>query len=93
MDGEAGRARRGGTGQRRESWVTFRCKQNQQSGEQVREKQMKTQEQGVEAEMGQAESKPTVGLEKAETYGNAGMSDPAMGRNVVPGRSRGQAQR
>lgn len=54
---------------------------------------MKTQEQGVEAEMGQAESKPTVGLEKAETYGNAGMSDPAMGRNVVPGRSRGQAQR
>lgn len=51
---------------------------------------MKTLEQGVEAEMRQAESKPTVALEKAETYGNAGMSDPAMGRNVVRGRIRGQ---
>ena len=59
---------------------------------QIREKWMKTLEQGVEAEMEQAESEPRVGLEKAETHGNAGMSDPAMGRNVVPGRIRGQAQ-
>lgn len=74
-------------GPKKESWVTFRCKENQESrNNEIRKRSTKTLEQDVEAKMRQAQGKQRPGLEKAETHGNIGTTDLEMGRNMAEAR-------